>query len=101
MGVSFILFNHIIPLDTDPLKGGNQSSGQKHKLLKELAKDASVVYSVGPLLFRHFDTEYREMKILHEQFTPQLNPDFMAASGRLHPPKAHTQLHCFQICGLS
>ena len=59
--VRMLLVNHVLSLDVDPLKSGEESianANQKQKHLELLARHCNVVLSVGPLMFERYSDEY-------------------------------------------
>ncbi|XP_070549671.1 uncharacterized protein [Ptychodera flava] len=88
-----ILFNHVIPEDTDVHKSSwtAEKVQEKEKKLCEEAVNSSVVFSVGPKIYSHFENKYRAYPSLrHKQFLPL--PDKMFFDIKMKKPSADSKI---------
>eukprot|EP00428_Durinskia_dybowskii_P061725 CAMPEP_0170365306 /NCGR_PEP_ID=MMETSP0117_2-20130122/5832_1 /TAXON_ID=400756 /ORGANISM="Durinskia baltica, Strain CSIRO CS-38" /LENGTH=1058 /DNA_ID=CAMNT_0010619855 /DNA_START=84 /DNA_END=3260 /DNA_ORIENTATION=- len=78
--------NHVLPLEADTLKESGtaqsrvDSSHKKEELLKELNANADHVFSVGSMMYEHFDKVLHTVRPLvtnHTKLILPLNPDFL------------------------
>ncbi|XP_070561077.1 uncharacterized protein [Ptychodera flava] len=81
--VKAVLFNHVIPEDTEIHKDEWTPTRvqKKEAELCSQAAMADVVFSVGPRMYSHFENKYRKLtSVKHELFLPMPDERFFAVS---------------------
>ncbi|XP_035697810.1 uncharacterized protein LOC118430883 [Branchiostoma floridae] len=68
-----ILYNHVMPEDTEHHKSGDKAMGigDKTEAIDKDIEEADVVFSVGPTMFDYYKNEIRGLKKTHHQFLPK------------------------------
>ncbi|XP_070556475.1 uncharacterized protein [Ptychodera flava] len=93
-----ILFNHVIPEDTDVHKDewAPSTVQKKEDELCDHATDAKVVFSVGHRIYSHFQNKFRSHRsIIHELFIPSLMKVFLKSTYRNHYRQPKVQILTF------
>ncbi|XP_078615344.1 uncharacterized protein LOC144884161 [Branchiostoma floridae x Branchiostoma japonicum] len=69
----FILYNHVMPEDTEHHKSDDKAIGigDKTEAIDKDIQDADVVFSVGPTMFDYYKNEIRGLNKTHHQFLPK------------------------------
>ncbi|XP_078658157.1 uncharacterized protein LOC144903647, partial [Branchiostoma floridae x Branchiostoma belcheri] len=59
-----IMFTHVLPEDTEYFKGGQKAmeASEKEKIMIEQVHNAKAAFSVGHLIYYHFQNKYRGVK---------------------------------------
>ncbi|XP_070536435.1 uncharacterized protein [Ptychodera flava] len=74
------LFNHVIPEDIEAFKDTwtPQRVQERERKIQDSAGKATVVFSVGPRMFDHFNNKFRALKPapLHMQYLPRPSQNF-------------------------